>query len=66
MAATGKSPGEIVADAVYTLDEIQRRLGLGRHAMREARRKGLRVARIGRRGYVRGRDIIDFISNEQS
>jgi len=53
--------GVILADAVYRLDEIQERLKLGQHALRMARRAGLRVRRIGRRGYVLGRDIIEFV-----
>lgn len=55
------APGQVTADAIYTLEEIQRRLGLGAHAMRAARRAGLRVRRIGRRGYVLGRDVLAFI-----
>ena len=53
-------PGEITAAALYTLSEINRRLGLGKKALREARRQGLVVKRIGRRGYVRGADLIDW------
>jgi hypothetical protein len=55
------SPGHVTADAVYTLDEIQRRLQLGQHALRMARRAGLKVRRIGRRGYVLGRDVLEFV-----
>ena len=55
------APGLVTADALYTLAEIQERLKLGQHAMRQARRAGLRVRRIGRRGYVLGRDVMAFI-----
>lgn len=55
------APGHITADSLYTLAEIQGRLKLGQHAMRQARRAGLRVRRIGRRGYVLGRDVMEFI-----
>jgi len=54
----------IVADAVYRLDEIQNRLKLGQHALRQARRAGLRIRRIGRRGYVLGRDVMEFMDRE--
>jgi hypothetical protein len=54
-------PGQVTADAIYTLEEIQQRLKLGQHAMRMARRAGLKVRRIGRRGYVLGRDVLEFI-----
>ena len=45
----------------YPLDEFQRRSGLGRHAMREARRKGLKVLRLGSRAFVRGEDFNTFL-----
>jgi len=55
-----KERGEISADGMYTLAEIRRRLGLGIYAMREARRQGLPVRKIGRRSYVLGRDVLDY------
>jgi hypothetical protein len=58
-AGTRKA-GEIIADAIYTLDEVDARLGLGKSALRTARRQGLTVKRIGRRGYVLGRDVIEW------
>ena len=56
--------GEISADKLYTLAAIKWRLGLGAAALRTARRAGLRVRRIGRRGYVLGRDLIDYIDSQ--
>lgn len=53
--------GYVIADAIYTLEGIQQRLKLGQHALRMARRAGLKVRRIGRRGYVLGRDVLDFV-----
>ena len=58
------APGHITGDALYTLDEIRERLRLGDHAMRQARRAGLKVRRIGRRGYVLGSDVIEFIASK--
>lgn len=55
------SLGHVSADSLYTLAEIQKRLKLGDHALRQARRRGLKVRRIGRRAYLLGRDIIEFI-----
>jgi hypothetical protein len=60
MAVATRKAGEINADSLYTLDEVQARLGLGKWAIRTARREGLVVKRIGRRGYVHGRDLIDW------
>jgi hypothetical protein len=56
-------PGHVTADALYTLDEIQQRLKLGQHAMRQARRAGLKVRRIGRRAFVLGRDVMAFVDS---
>jgi len=53
--------GEVRADSLYTLEELSRRLGLGTAALRTARRSGLVVRRIGRRSYVLGRDLIDYV-----
>jgi len=60
-AATAKS-GEIRSDTLYTIDEVKKRLGLGIAALRSARRRGLRVQRIGRRGYILGRDLINYFN----
>ena len=57
------APGHITADSLYTLAEIQDRLKLGQHAMRQARRAGLKVRRIGRRAFVLGRDVMAFIDS---
>jgi hypothetical protein len=55
-----RPPGEVLAAAIYTLDEINARLGLGKKAIRRARQQGLIVKRIGRRAYVRGSDLIEW------
>ena len=57
------TPGFVTADSLYTLAEIQERMKLGQHAMRQARRAGLRVRRIGRRAFVLGRDLLAFIES---
>jgi hypothetical protein len=44
------------------LDEAAARLGWGGHALRAARRRGLKVHRCGKRGYCLGRDLLDFIT----
>jgi hypothetical protein len=53
--------GEIQATSLYTLAEVQRRLGLGRNAVRQWRRKGLEVHYLGRCAYVHGAELIDFV-----
>ena len=57
--------GEIRADGMYTLAEIRARLGLGPYALREARRRGLPVRKIGRRSYVLGKDILAFAAGDR-
>jgi hypothetical protein len=63
VADTPDGPGLISADVLYTLPELKKRLQLGDHAMRTARRKGLVVTRIGRRGYVLGKDVMTFVAS---
>ena len=63
MAQAETTLGHISADQMYTLDEIKRRLGLGVAAMRQARRNGLAVRYIGRRGYVLGKDILAYVES---
>lgn len=46
---------------MYSLPEIKARLGWGDHAMRTARRNGLKVQYVAGRGYVYGKDAIDYI-----
>jgi len=57
-------PGEINVDSLYTLEEVRDRLRLGQKSMRAAQRQGLKVGRIGRRGYVLGRDFIDWYTRQ--
>ncbi len=45
----------------YRLEDFMRISGLGVHAMRTARRKGLKVRRSGNRGFVRGADFVSYL-----
>ena len=58
------TPGAILPDALYRLDEAAARMGWGSHALRAARRRGLRVHRSGKRGYITGRDLLAFVTRE--
>ena len=55
-------PGTILPDCLYRLDEAAARAGWGSHALRAARRRGLKIARFGKRGYVAGADLIALIT----
>jgi hypothetical protein len=64
-ATTGSNerrPGEIVPTAVYRLDEVKARMGWGDAAFLAAQRRGLKVHRVGKRGYVKGSDLVVYIT----
>jgi len=64
--AACSTPGVVSVFELYTLREAQRRLGWTESAMRAARRRGLRLLRCGKRGYVTGRELLRFIESEAS
>jgi len=64
MATSSQAPGVVNAHEVYTLPELQERLQLGEWAMRQARRSGLRMVKIGRRKYVKGADFLDYLDRQ--
>jgi hypothetical protein len=49
----------IEAGSVYPLSVFQSFTGLDRAAMRGAKRKGLKISKIGRRRFVIGADFIE-------
>jgi hypothetical protein len=53
--------GSISPTELYTLDYIKEVSGLGDAAMRNARRRGLRVHRTGGRAFIYGADFIGYI-----
>ena len=55
------SVGVISANAAYSLDQVKARLGLGTAALRTARRKGLIVRRVGRKSFVLGKDLLNYL-----
>ena len=54
-------PEEIQPECLYSLREAMQRTGWGKSGMRAARRAGLPVKYVGRKAYLLGRDIIDYI-----
>jgi len=52
----------ISADRVYPLPVFKTLAGLGDHALRTARRNGLKVTYAGRRGFVRGSDWLEYLA----
>jgi len=62
MAGTEVLTGSIRSDELLSLTELRRRLGWQEHAVRQARRAGLRLVSFGREKYVLGRDVLDFFA----
>jgi hypothetical protein len=63
-ASPPPAPGEILAGAAYTLPELRRRLGLGKAALRQARRSGLKIRRVGIRSFVLGSDVLEWLQSQ--
>lgn len=61
MSTVQASPGVIEAGAVYRIEEFKRRVGWGSHAMRQARRAGMKVVYTAGRAYIRGADFISYL-----
>jgi len=63
---TAKVPLAILPDAIYPLADFMQITGKRRHAMREARKRGLPVMKDGRRVYVRGADYFRYLEKINS
>ena len=57
--------GEISVGSTYPLPLFQRLTGLSVWALRQARRRGLRMKVVGRRKFVTGRDWHDYLESIQ-
>lgn len=53
--------GVIEAGKVYPIATFRTLTGMGTAALREARKKGLLVRRVGLRSFVLGQDFLDFV-----
>ena len=62
--AVAKSPGVISLTEIYTLDEAKRRLGWSDAALRAAKRRGLVVLASGKRRYITGLAILEFLQSQ--
>lgn len=51
----------IRADECYPLPVFKKLTGMGTCAVREARRKGLPVRKVGLRNYILGKDWLQFV-----
>ena len=57
-------PGVISIHEIYTAEELFRRVGIGRAGIDEAKKRGLRVTRFGRKRVIRGADIDRFLAEQ--
>lgn len=58
-----RAPGEVLAGAVYTKEEVCRRMKWAQAAWGGALRKGLRARKLGRIYYVSGAEVLRFIES---
>ena len=58
--------GSVVPDALYRIDEVKARMGWRDAAFRAAVRAGLKTHRSGKRLYVLGSDLIDFVTKREA
>lgn len=56
------APGAISRDEVYRADEAKARMGWRDAGFRAACRRGLKVHRCGKRTYVTGAALLDFVT----
>lgn len=61
-AAPQAAPGTISRDEVYRADEAKIRMGWRDAGFRAACRRGLKTHRCGKRTYVTGAALLDFIT----
>jgi hypothetical protein len=62
--ARHRPPGEVHPEVLYRADELKARMGWTDSSMRAARRRGLVVRREGKRAYLLGKDVIDYIKRD--
>lgn len=55
----------VAGGELYTLCEVKRRLGIGEAGLRQCRRRGLPVRRIGNRRLVLGDELIEWVRQNE-
>jgi hypothetical protein len=66
MATTTSAPGLIESHVLYRQDEICKRLGWGRRAYDAAVRRGLPVLRSGKRVYLHGSSVLEWVKSDSA
>jgi hypothetical protein len=65
MSARKQNDPVIAVGELYRLDQVKRRLGLGEAAWREMVKRGLPYIRVGKRVYLVGEEVIEFLKRER-
>jgi hypothetical protein len=63
---TAGPTGSVDPETLYRLDEVKARMGWRDAAFRAAVRAGLKTHRSGKRLYVLGSDLIDFVTKREA
>ncbi len=63
---TPKGLAPISSAETYPLEIFKKLTGQGDWAMRQLRRAGLKVRKVGQRSYVRGSDWHEFLAREEA
>lgn len=56
--------GQIEPQTLYSLEEFKQVSGMRNWALREARKAGLKMLKIGNRKFVKGQAFIDFLESQ--
>lgn len=56
--------GQIEPQTLYSLEEFKQVSGMGNWALRQARKAGLKMLKIGNRKFVKGQAFIDFLDSQ--
>jgi len=59
-----QTSGQIEPQTLYSLDEFKQVSGMGNWALRQARKEGLKMLKIGNRKFVKGQTFIDFLDSQ--
>jgi hypothetical protein len=55
--------GTISNQLTYPMPVFMKTAGIGKHALTQLRKQGLRVIRTGGRVFIRGQDFFDFLGS---
>ncbi|MBA2117072.1 helix-turn-helix domain-containing protein [Bremerella alba] len=66
MTSNQQGCGVISRQELYTTRQLKARLGISDASIREMKREGLPVIRLGKRAFISGNQIIEFLERRAS